>query len=181
MLEYQGKQYARVTEILSSFSDFSHIDPAILKNKQEIGTRVHDAIDSTILKDFPLLDKDTMGYYKSWRHWMDAIKPKIVLSEKRFYSDRYMITGKPDGLFEIGKHSVIVDYKTSAVESPITWPMQAHLYNLLLREAGYKVADHFLFLKLDKKGAFPKVFTYKYDENIMAKCLCEIEKFWLNH
>ena len=180
MWEHNQKLYARVSDILKPFTDFGSIDPEVLKRKAALGTRVHEAIKQEIEGDLPVVGIHESGYFQSFELWRAAINPVFSESEKRYYCDAKMLTGCIDALIKIEgeKEAVLVDFKTSAQESPVTWPMQAHLYHYLLTESGKTVAPRFLFIKLDRFGGLPKVFQYKFDSNVRAKCLQAIDDFW---
>jgi hypothetical protein len=180
MIEYNGKQYARVTEILSGLSDFSHIPAAVLKNKQDIGTTVHEAIHDDVTGEFPILSEKEVGYFDSYKLWEKHTTPRFIQTETRYYNDEKMISGQIDGLVNLyGKdRAILIDFKTSVTESP-TWPFQAHLYRFLITSTGIIIDDHMHFIKLDKNGGMPKVYTYSYDPNLMAACMDAIDRFWV--
>lgn len=182
MIEYNGKNYARVSEILEPFSNFSSISQEVLSNKQIIGSKIHDAIHDDIQGDFPIVPANGVGYFQSYEKWRTRLAPIFLESEVRYYDDDRMITGCIDALIKLeGKEeAILIDFKTSAQESPITWPMQAHLYHYLLGGASKVIAPRFLFVKLDKLGALPRVFEYKFDRNILSKCMTAIDTFWVN-
>ncbi len=180
MLIHNGKTYARVSDIIKPFGNFSGIDENVLKRKAAIGTKVHDAIADDIKGDFPVTSPETIGYFESFEKWRTALAPVFVESEMRYYDDTKMLTGCIDCLVKLHgeKEAVLVDFKTSVQESPITWPMQAHLYHHLLAGAGKPIAGRYLFIKLDKTGKLPTVFTYKFDLNTLRKCMQAIDDFW---
>ncbi len=179
MLEYNGKWYARVSDVLAPLKDFGHINPDVLKNKQEIGTMVHQAISDDVAGDFPILTLSSHGYYRSYLLWKETVNPAFLLSEKRFFHHELRLTGCIDALVRLPHSSLptLVDFKTSAMEDPQTWPLQAHLYAHLM-EMPQQLASHFLFIKLDKGGKAPKVFSYLYDTNTMNRCLDLVGQFW---
>lgn len=179
MIIKDGKSYARVSDILKPFSNFSHIKPDVLENKCRIGTAVHKAIEADLNGKFPALEEDTWGYFRSYLCWFEHLNATVEQTEVRYFSDKYMITGQIDALMHFkGDHlPTLIDFKTSASEGD-TWPMQAYLYALLLSENGVPIEQRFLFVKLDKMDQLPKVFEYKFDRNIAAKCLKAIEDFW---
>lgn len=183
MLEHNGKLYARVSDVIRPFTDFSAIDQEVLQRKAALGTRVHDAIKQEIDGNLPVVGIHEKGYFQSFERWRSEIQPVFFESEKRYYCDTKMLTGCIDALIKIQgeKEAVLVDFKTSAQESPITWPMQAHLYHYLITAGGETVAPRFLFIKLDKYGGLPRVFQYKFDTNLRAKCLQAIDDFWSSH
>jgi hypothetical protein len=181
MIEHNGKNYARVSDILSPFNDFSSIDPAVLANKARIGTEVHQAIADDINDEFPIPGPGCLGYFNSYLRWKGQLNPKFLQSEQRYFCDKKMISGQIDCLVDFGLISglpTLIDFKTSAQESLETWTMQAHLYNHLLAENGIEVNPTFLFIKLNKEGKLPDVFSYHYSQNIRNKCYNAIDKFW---
>lgn len=180
MLEINGKLYARVSDILRPFVDFSHIPEEVLNRKAKLGTRVHEAIHQEIQGEFSVLDLKEQGYLKSFDQWRSALNPVFIESEMRYCCDKKMLTGGIDTLVKLQgeDEAILVDWKTSVCESPITWTMQAHLYNYLLTNAGKSISDRMLFVKLDRRGEQPKVFEYRLDKVIMIKCLNAIDSFW---
>lgn len=179
MIEHNGKMYARVTEILQPFNDFSKIDPAVLERKRIIGTNVHKAIDDYIKEDIPILCDEEMGYFRSYLKWAEYVNPLYSVNEKRFFDDTLMITGAIDAIVSIGesKDLVILDFKTSAVENHTTWPLQAHLYHYLAQKEFPSLSDRMIFLKLDKKGLVPVAYTYKFQQNTMNQCMQIVHEF----
>lgn len=179
MITYNGKDYARVSEVISKFSNFAGIPKEVLERKAGIGTLAHEAINDTIKGDLPLLDQNTTGYFESFTEWVKIARPTWLESEVRYYHDELMITGCIDALaaFELKGEAVLIDFKTSVQESP-TWVLQAHLYHLLLESANKSVAPYFLFIKLDKMGLQPRVYKYKFDLMIRQKCVRAVKDFW---
>ena len=176
-----GKEYARVSEILAQFSDFSHIDPEVLANKCRIGTQVHEAIAAEIAEEFPILAEDSWGYFKSFLKWRDELNPLFEQSEQRYFSEKHRITGQIDALVTFGTQTppVLVDFKTSAQEGK-SWILQAHLYDIILEQNHIETQARFLFIKLDKMGGLPQVFQYSFDLNIQSKCLNAIQMYCKN-
>lgn len=180
MIIYNGKKYARVSEVIQPFVNFGNIDPEILERKAALGSRVHDVIEQEIKGDLPIVGLQEQGYFKSFELWRSALQPAFMVTEKRIYCDQKMLTGCIDAVVKLHgeNEAVLVDWKTSVSESPITWPMQAHLYFYLLGTAGIQVAPRFLFVKLDRFGGLPKVFAYKFDTKTMDLCFQAISTFW---
>lgn len=180
MIEHNGKKYARVTDILRPFTDFGHINPEVLANKARIGTQVHGYISEDIEDEFPAPSPECMGYYQSFAEWKHKLKPSFAKSESRYFCHDKMFTGQIDALIKFpGEQTfTLVDFKTSVQESPIVWPMQAHMYHYLLQKNQIDVSSRFLFIKLDKHGDLPKVFEYRFDPNVRAKCMNAVEEFW---
>jgi len=178
MFLYEGKEYARVSDILQAYCDFSGIDPDVLKAKAELGTQVHDAICSDVRDEFPYIPAKGHGYFKSYLKWKDELHPIFLQNEKRYFCNKKMLTGCIDAVVQFGNaFPVLIDFKTSAQESS-TWNLQGHLYYYLLKANSYDISPNFLFLKLNTNGDFPTVYQYKYNRNIMAKMNKAIENFW---
>ncbi len=184
MIEHNGKQYARVSDILRPFGNYAHIDPFVLANKARIGTSVHEAIEDDIKGNFPCPPSDGVGYFDSYIAWRQYMHPTFIKSEERYFDDERMITGQVDAVVSFnggGLWPSLVDFKTSVTEAKEVWPMQAHLYASLLAKNGIMVNPKMLFVKLHPNGAMPMVYTYSWDPNIYAKCMNAVEDFWVNN
>ena len=178
-----NKLYARATATIRQFSDFSHISEDVLKRKGMLGTEVHKSIHEYIEGGFPFPSVQAQGYMKSFYQWEVAVNPRFLESEVRYYCDKRMLSGGVDALIKLkGKEeAILVDFKTSSQESPITWQMQGHLYHYLLVGAGKVISPRMLFIKLDRYGHEPTVFEYKVNSNCMNRCLEAVESFWEAH
>lgn len=183
MLEHNGKEYARVTEILSHLNDWSGIDPTVLARKAQIGTNVHKYIEEYNAGSFPIPPDESLGYFDSYIRWAKEWNPKIIKAEERYFDEDWMITGQIDMLiqtdlsFEGGPGLTLIDFKTSANPSP-TWPLQAHLYHHLASKAGLELSKRMLFIQLDKRGKLPTCHAYFFESHIMYHCERLVEKFW---
>jgi hypothetical protein len=175
------EKYVRVSQVLACLQDFSQIDPAVLEAKQNIGINVHDGIDQYLNGMFPLLFLSELNYLTSFLKWKAKTNPKVKVTEKRYYCDDKMLTGQVDALMQFphSQLTVLVDWKTSAVESPKIWPLQAHLYHYLVnKNTLFPLADFALFVKLDPKGNIPKVYPYKIDKNTTDYALSLVDEYW---
>jgi len=180
MWDFEGKKYARVSDVIRPFVDFSHVPVEVLNRKAALGTRVHKAIEQEINGDMAVVGLGEQGYVQSFEQWRAEVEPVFVESERRYYCDEKMITGCIDALVEFKgtDKRILIDFKTSAQESPVTWPMQAHLYHYLASKHHNNLDSRILFLKLDRKGALPKVFIYNFDDNVIRQCMQAIDVFW---
>lgn len=178
-LEINGKWYLRVTHALKPFSDLKGVPKEILQNKGDIGTKTHLVIEDFIKGEIALPESDTVGYFQSFQKWWDSMNPLVVESEMRRTDDAKMLTGCIDAVvkFQGKDEAIIVDWKTSANESP-TWILQGHLYHYLLSQNGIVTSPRVLFIKLDKKGGDPKVFSYMLKPSIMKKALQAVDDAW---
>src|ERR1700728_1118952 len=175
-IEHNGKRYARCTAIISEPGKFDHIDPAVLKAKCAIGTEVHSFIEHEIRGEFFPVETAAAQYCASFQKWCKAIQPEFLQSETRYYDDERLITGQIDSVISIaGSFPTLVDFKTSAAEDKSGWPRQAHMYHYLLKQNGISIAPRFLFIKLDKRGALPQVYEYRFDWNTHSECMQMIE------
>lgn len=178
---HEGKKYARVSKIIQHLSDFSRIDPEVLKRKQEIGTELHDGVFDFLNDEMPIMAERALKYFESFTKWFKAINPKVLETEKRYFNQEKMITCRMDGIFLIPFENlpVIVDYKTALMESP-TWIYQAHLYHYIITSQGVQLGDRVLYLKLDSKGGIPKTITYQIEKPFLSHCISLVDQFWTN-
>ncbi len=181
-LIHDGKTYARVSDVIAPYTDFSGIPDAVLENKAKIGTEVHDAIDLILQDELPIFSDKARPYVESFLKWKNQVSPTFSFGEKRLFCQEKMVTGRIDGLVLMPNSTIpmLVDYKTSVQESK-AWVMQAHLYYYLLKSNGYVVANSMIFVKLDKFSGLPKCYLYSYNSNTNAQCMEAISKYWKNN
>lgn len=165
-MEFIQEGYVRVSDIVSMYTNFDHIDKRILERKRIIGTDVHRAIEEHYKGGYYPLDEACDGYFGSFLKW-DMEEPREVKkTETRFYGKSMPVTGCVDLIDNNG----IVDFKTSAVANPKAWMLQGMFYHFLAKESGYPVGDMITFVKLDKKGLLPDSFLFVADENGYELC-----------
>ena len=177
---HEGKRYARVTATLKGETNFGGASAARIHNKGVIGTLVHEAIDQDLRDELPHnLPPPCMGYFRSYSAWRKRVKLQVLEREKRYYDNSLMISGQIDVLarFPFDEAPVLVDWKTSAAESP-AWIKQAHLYAHLIGANGGPVSNRYIFVKLDALGASPDIFEYFYSEQTYSYSLGCVKKFW---
>jgi hypothetical protein len=169
--------FIRVTSVLYPFSGLNKIDPVVVKNAAERGSRVHEICEA-LINDLGLLDLDPplCGYIKSFEQWKEG---KIFIPKpERFYCYKYMITGECDTIYLDGQDLVLVDLKTPLRESK-TWPLQCSAYGYLARQAGYEI-KRVEVIKLSREGKYPMVYQYEENLDMFLKCL-EIYKYFFNN
>ena len=171
--------YTRVSEILSQWDHFGAIDKEVLKNKAKLGSLVHEAISAYEDHLSLPLDEKADGYYQSFLKWREKVDCEFVASELRLYCDKLKITGAVDAIVKFpGDDSlIIIDYKTSAVASPKRWELQGVFYHYLAFVNGFKVSSRFIFLKLDKKGEYPEMFSYTRSTGLMNVAMSALNTF----
>lgn len=180
MLEFNGKKYARVSEIVTPPGCFDHIDPTVLKKKAQVGTEVHDAIHDELTECFPIVNSRTEKYFTSFLEWLKVISPfQVIESEKRYFCDDKMITGQIDGLITIAgeKLPTLIDFKTSAQASP-SWQLQGHLYHYMISKHSEQISPRFLFVKLNPNGGLPTVIEYHFNKNTLNHCFDLVDSYW---
>lgn len=148
----------RVTEVLSTFSNFRHVPAKVLDKAAERGTAVH-ALCSGVAKGAwipsEMVDENLRGYYESFLLWKDAQVKDFRIVEKR-YSSELGYTGQIDAVIEAKDGKLyLIDYKTSERHQP-TYPIQMAAYDQLLREEWARV-DGAMLVYLSKAGEFPDI------------------------
>jgi hypothetical protein len=171
--------YTRVSDILSQWDKFGHIDPAMLSNKADIGTRVHQAIDAHHKGIYMPLQPSDEGYFNSYLEWEKQVKFTIVKNEERYYCPTMLITGQVDLIaqFPCEDKPILIDYKTSASSSKEMWSLQAAFYHRLCEINGISLGDRMIFLQLDKRGSQPTVHEYMYTAKLWKVC----ESAWITY
>jgi len=152
------EDYTRVTAVLYPFSGLKKINPDVLKNAAERGTRAHKACEA-IVKNLGYFDDDETisGYVESFKIWCE--NKTFIPTPQRFYCDDLMITGECDLIYEDERGLVLVDLKTPAKESK-QWLLQGSAYSYLAKKAGYEIKA-IEFVKLSKEGKAAQVFHYE--------------------
>ena len=172
--------YTRVSEILSFFKDYGHVDPEVLKAKAQIGTNVHQAI-SDFFDDVPYkVEGREIGYFKSFKKWHEKYQMWRVMKEQRFFNHAEMVTGQCDAIMQwelLIPTKVLVDYKTSFEVDEKIWPLQGAFYCWLAKlPIGTEI--HFIQLKSDGSDAFPFQFIYTDELEMMRLSAMRIYKYF---
>jgi len=191
--------YMRVSDILGRLRDKSSINPEVLSTKGKIGTEVHRKINEEKTGDIPVLErsfedwpefdrygqvtrwsKRGFGYFVSFCEWDKVYQPVYSLMEQRLYDDEFMITGQIDSVAKLKNKDelYLIDYKCSHTADLEIWNMQAHFYYYLLQKNGIDVADNFIWIQLKKDGKIPSTYSFVYDENVIARCFEEAERYF---
>jgi hypothetical protein len=165
--------YTRVSTILQQWDTYGHIDQDVLQNKCRIGTNVHEAIAGHGSGIYTPLDCVEEGYFASYLKWAEAVKPTYIQSEQRYYCDDMHITGQIDAIIKMpgDERPMLLDYKTSAAESPKMWPLQACYYYYLCVHNGLELSPRLLFLQLQRNGDVAKIYEYTYSQRLWQVCV----------
>lgn len=177
--------YDRVTSILNPFNDFSSIDPDVLKNAADRGTRVHNLCEAYALKLFlPDIPDDCKGYFDSFREWFDYSVEQVIHTEIRMNSMNYKLSGCMD-LCVIMKGSTtptLIDIKTPVNASP-SWALQTAAYVMLADDCLDLNIKRRCALMLPKTGGSAKIIeycSYTSDKSLFLNALELYRYFKLN-
>ena len=167
--------YTRVSEILSIFQSYAHVPKDKLKRAQDVGTDVHEAIETYLKGDFIPLGSKLSPYFDSFLHWVQNVKMTPILMEERLFDHGQLITGRIDLLAEIDGKNVLVDFKTGSWAHPEIWKLQGTFYRGLLEgywlgNDGPEMPDKFLFIQLQRDGSPPILFNFDFDPLDVAVC-----------
>lgn len=174
--------YSRVTEVLSTYNDFSAIDPQVLSNAADRGERVHkycELYTRSMLIEEPTTD--CRPYVYSFIEWFDSCVEKVIYSEYRINCAKYKLSGKIDDVFIIkgDKGACILDKKTPQNPSK-SWELQTAAYRILLREEhGFEVQRRACLI-LDKfggKARFKEHTNHELDEKRFMNAL-DLHRFF---
>ena len=165
------EKYIRVSSILGIFQAYSYVEPAKLKKAIEIGTGIHEAIESYFKQEFQPLVKKQEPYFQSFLQWVDAFHPKPIVCEERFWDDSLMITGKIDLLATIDEEPYLIDFKTGSWAHLEAWELQLTFYRFLIQSHGtFHVPNKFMIVHLQKSGEAPKIYTFDFKEETLQCC-----------
>lgn len=174
------EEYVRVSTVLSSLQDFSHIPVDVLSAKADLGSSVHASIEDFLHGEFPIVTGREIGYFNSFCKWYEVMCPNVIHAERRYWDDLKSLTGQIDVIVKLKGHdeSILVDWKTSAQESSLVWPLQAHLYFYLLKQNFISVAPYFFFIRLHPRGLLPYVHRYEFSEKTLSYVLHLVDSYW---
>jgi len=158
--------YTRVSDILSIFQAYAHVDRDKLKKAQDIGVVIHQAIEMFYSDEFKPLYGHYTRYFESFLKWSDSLGKNLnpLVVEKRFYDHELMITGRVDLLAELDGMIVLIDFKTGSWAHPEIWKLQACFYrSLIAQNITGQTPDKYLFIQLKGDGSMPSLFPMHYD------------------
>jgi hypothetical protein len=167
--------YTRVSEILSPWVNFSHIDPEVLANKARIGTNVHEKISAEESGIYLGLEDDEVPYFESYERWSSSVDIKVQESERRLYSETFKLTGCVDAIIKSEDKKILLDFKTSASPHHKSWGIQGALYHWLCLENNIPLSDEIWFLQLKKNGKAAKLHKYIVDSSLLEAALAAVK------
>ena len=157
----EKSNYARVTEILNPYTDFSMVPEHILSRATERGRKVH-AICAGILQGLwiPPIDPEYAGYIASFQAWREQFVEEVIFVEHELVDPTYGLIGHIDFYGKLKKLGyALLDWKTP-VALYKAWRLQMSGYNRLLEVAKRKV-DVIASLQLNPDGNIPKMTRYE--------------------
>jgi len=184
------KDYLRITQLLSVFTDFSHIEPAVLARAADRGTRVHQLCESYVkskslhASDFVIdsADSDCKPYLLSFVEWFESMVEKVVYTELRINDERLKLSGQCDliAVLKGDTAPTIIDIKTPQ-QTQKSWQLQTAAYRLLAeRKIGLELEGKELrriTLILDKYGGKARVTEYTDGKGDIQKFLNLLELY----
>lgn len=166
-IEHNDMTYTRVTDITSAFIDRGGIDPLVLLNAANRGTRVHAACEAIAGSRTAWDTEGIEKYLEAFEsYWRGCNEPRIILCEERLYCKKLLITGQCDFLVEINGENWLIDLKATSAPCKM-WPLQCIAYVMLAEEAGHRV-DRFGMLHVKKDGK-AKMHEYTDSEALYRK------------
>lgn len=176
--------YTRVTEPLKMLKNFDDIDPQVLINAADRGTRVHKYCEMHMKNLFcPEIDEDCVLYVESFIAWYDEMVESPLLIEERINSADFKLSGQVD-LVAILKNDTeisVIDIKTP-VKPCSTWALQSAAYKILLEKQLELKISRRICLMLSKYGSAAKLVEYtdhQNDERLYLNALELYRKFYI--
>ena len=175
--------FIRVTSVLSPFNDFSMIEPSVLKNAADRGTRVHHFCE-LYAKNLLIesVDEDCKPYVESFIGWFDSYVDEVLLIEERLYCETKLITGQIDLVCTLkgSKGIHVVDIKTP--QSPgKSWALQTSAYKyLIMQNYPDMMITNRGCIMLSRRGEGAKMVSYtnyEYDIDLYMGAL-DLYKFF---
>ena len=133
----------------------------MLKTFAEQGTAVHDLVNQLNRKgDFDLdlnpefIDPIVYNIFLNIAKWFNENVEKVIVTEKRYYSDKYLYHGKPDAVYKLSGYvaPALIDIKTdNDIKPEDFWQLSA--YKELLLESGIVTGDR-IILHARRDGKF---------------------------
>lgn len=162
--------------MLYPFSGLDKIDPWVVANAAERGTKVHKICEGIVQGIGELgVDEETYGYVESFKKWWSQ-GHEVIEIEKRFWDDELMITGQVDFIIHTPEGLAVADLKTSYKHS-LTWQLQGCAYAMLAKKSGYNIKK-IIFIHLKKDGKPPRIYEYPVDDSFFLAVLRVWEHFY---
>lgn len=156
-----------VTQVLSIFSDYTNVNPHLLKSAQERGSAFH-ALAACYLESGYILDipDNVMPYFISFEHWAKKFVEEVVWVEKTLIHPVFKYQGTPDALLRLkgDEGLTLPDWKTGAGVTRL-WEAQVAAYCELADRNGWQVKRAGI-LQPHPKGKIAKFTEYTGSLNV---------------
>jgi len=180
--------YARVTDVLRPFVDFSGIPDfsrdglsreEVLARAADRGTRVHAYCDMIANHLFVGdVDFDCLPYVDSFRAWFHENVQSVFLTEKRVNSKTHLLSGQLDLICTLAGQvdpqiHALIDIKTPSTTAK-TWQLQTAAYRMLALDAFPELIGlRRFFLQLSRTGGKARLVEHTdvQDEKIFLGAL----------
>ena len=152
---YRGKQLPNVSAILRPIADFSRVDPAVLAQAAERGTRVHEACLDWDFDHNTEVDPDIEGYVRAYASFIRDYRVKDWLFYEKPVTDGF-IAGTLDRFGVIGGWTTMLDIKSGQFHSMQHYA-QVNAYTKLLRSCMPEFAGvdiHMMVLCIKNDGTY---------------------------
>lgn len=153
-----GMNLPSVTTLMEPLSNakYSGVSKGMLEKAAARGTAVHNAAEFYLNYGIEEIEPEYMPWFQAFLCWHREYQPKVVATEMRLFHKILMYAGTADLLAYIGGKLTLVDYKTTAQYSEMTFPVQLEAYAQSLASHGIHVEQKAI-LQLKKDG------TYKFE------------------
>lgn len=179
MDEHELEGYLRCTEVIKPFSGIEFVPDKYLIPAGEFGSRCHNHIENLLSGFETPVEDDRIepvlnSFAKFWKDQLHNFEGANIIIEKRLYCDKYKITGCIDCIIVTDTDTYVFDWKTSKAVHEPSWNLQGACYRYLLEVNGFTNIKDPVFVKLDRNGKDPFLFTcanYEEDLERFLNCL----------
>ena len=157
MAYFKKSAYPSVTEALSPYTGFAHVNEYVLLAASDRGVAVHAHCAAYAKGVFaPSPEKDLEGYVASFKWWFDAYVDDVLLVEEEMEDHGLQYCGHPDLIVRSSALGGVVlpDLKTPATLNKKLWGAQLSAYDNLARVVKI-IPDRIGSLRLKKDGSPP--------------------------
>lgn len=153
-----GIELPRVTTLMKPLSDakYSGVAKGSLEKAAIRGTAVHTAAEFFLNYGIKEIDPQYSTWFQAFLDWEAKYKPDVVGTEVRLYHKILRYAGTADLIAYIDGKLTIVDFKTTAQFSDMTFPVQLEAYAQMLASHGITIEQKAI-LQIKKDG------TYRYE------------------
>lgn len=171
--------YIRVSDVVGMYKNYTDIDPNVLANAADRGTRVHAYCEAYATNQFvESYDEDCAGYMASFIPWFDENVAEVIECETRINEPVTMLSGMYDMIVRLkGREGLtLIDFKTPVKACP-TWELQLAAYGFLYKKKHGGNVNHMQVIQLSKAGKPAKVIEYQNQEKALELFLGALDLY----